>query len=813
MHKMVKHIDHPLVARTHPPMYRIHKYWARKPHNVVAEYIRRYSKKGDIVLDPFVGSGVTAVEALKLKRKVIAVDLDPFALFLARMTAIPVDLKQLDAQFKKIENSCKVTINKLYETNCPKCGSKGLIRQVNWIVTSRKPYKEKPTDLWYSCEKCKSNSLWNKKIDKKDLPRIRSIDKRPVPYWVPEEKFIWNPRLNVDKGTKITDLFTHRNLIALSILLHHIEEVEDETVRNLLKLAFTSMLAQASRMIIQAPKGGTSSASWKVRGYWIPDKHRELNVWHYFENRYQLLYTGKEESNKLIPDYQEAETFGDLKGENNILFLNISALKLKGISSNSVDYVFTDPPYGDSVPYLEADYMWATWLRMKPNFEDEIIISDSPARQKNFEMYEKMLNAAFREVQRVLKPGRWMTVTFHNTNIKIWNAIIHAAVMADFNLEKIVYQPPAKRSSKASLHPYYSAVGDYYIRFRKPKYEKTIISSSEIDERHYERVVVEATKELIAKRGEPTAYQYILNGIIPILDKNGVLLKGTKDIRDVLKENLDKEFVLVEKKWWLKDVRKSKIDLVPLDERVEKAVINVLNREITVHFDDILQEIFIAFPNALTPETQKIKSILEEYATKAEKGLWRLKPEVAARERQHSKMIFFLAKIGEKMGYKIWIGSREQGDTYKGHKLSEYSEKELELADSLPKEQLDRIKEIDVLWLSEGVIRIEFEVENTTTITEAIVRGANIPSEYKPHRFIVIPEERENLISRKIQEPGLQELGISDWHFIFYRDLEDFYLEHKRRKGITLGDLLNLSSNPKYKSPKQASLGFSEEDG
>ncbi|MGA9030153.1 MAG: DNA methyltransferase, partial [Methanoregula sp.] len=77
----ISHLDSALVARLHPPMYNIHKYWARKPDNIVAAYIERYSKEGDTVLDPFSGSGVTAIEALRLGRKAIAVDLDPVGNF------------------------------------------------------------------------------------------------------------------------------------------------------------------------------------------------------------------------------------------------------------------------------------------------------------------------------------------------------------------------------------------------------------------------------------------------------------------------------------------------------------------------------------------------------------------------------------------------------------------------------------------------------------------------------------------------------------------------------------------------------------
>jgi len=65
MNPKVVHIDHAISPQAHTPMYLMHKYWARKPHNVVREYIEHYSRKGEIVLDPFVGSGVTAIEAIK----------------------------------------------------------------------------------------------------------------------------------------------------------------------------------------------------------------------------------------------------------------------------------------------------------------------------------------------------------------------------------------------------------------------------------------------------------------------------------------------------------------------------------------------------------------------------------------------------------------------------------------------------------------------------------------------------------------------------------------------------------------------------
>lgn len=84
MVKEEKQINYAIVAKAHTQMYLMHKWWARKPYNVVAEYIKNYTRKGDIVLDPFCGSGVTAIESLKLERKVVTIDLDPIATFITK---------------------------------------------------------------------------------------------------------------------------------------------------------------------------------------------------------------------------------------------------------------------------------------------------------------------------------------------------------------------------------------------------------------------------------------------------------------------------------------------------------------------------------------------------------------------------------------------------------------------------------------------------------------------------------------------------------------------------------------------------------
>jgi len=800
--KLFPHIDHAISPKAHTPMYLMHKFWARKPHNVVGEYIKHYSKKGEIVLDPFCGSGVTAIEALRYERKAIAIDLDPVATFITRMTLIPVDLKKFEKAYKEIENKIKDKILDLYQTKCPKCGKKANILVTVWLRE-----ENKPVEIRLFCSNC--NKRLKKKPTEEDLKRIFEIEKIDIPYWYPKDKLQYSDGKDFMKKEVIGDipnLFTKRNLLALSILNHEIEDIKDTKIRDLMKFAFTSMSHLASNMTPDRPTRPFSSF-WAVHSYWVPPRFMESNVWMLFESSVfgrQGVLKGKKEAEQVIPYYKEAKDFGDLKKDANIWILTESALNLEeiGIPTNSVDYVFTDPPYGGSIQYMELSTLWASWLkgkyndpRFNLNFDEEITINES--QEKDFETYHRMLRNAFEEIFRVLKPGRWLTVTFHNTQIKIFNSIIKAVVMSGFDLEKIIYQPPARASAKGLLQPYGSAVGDYYIRFRKPK-QKATLSDSEIDKVRYERIIVDTVKKIIAERGEPTSYSTIINSYPTIYDelkRNGYLFSAPESIGDILKKHLNKDFVLVDvkdskgkvigKKWWLKGVYF--LDRTPLSERVEQAVINVLNRRFTVSFDDVLEEIFTNFPNALTPDTQSIKDILKVYGEKTKGGKWTLKSSVKVREREHDKIVKMLAEIGKKAGYNV------HADLPNWRK---------ERFPNVPLENIKGIKEIDVVWFTKTQITHEFEVENTTGIWSAIIRGSNIPDK-QVKRFIVIPEERQETFYNKINVPALKErVQKEKWRFILYDDLKNFYHKTKRRRKIDVKEFEKISKKPQM--PKRA---------
>ena len=211
MTKTFKHINFAVNPKPHTSMYLMHKYWARKPYNVVSQYIENYTKKGDIVLDPFCGSGPTPIEAIKLGRKAVGTDLNPLAIRITQMTAIPVEITEIEDIFNEII-SCKDKIDELYETTCNVCKKKANILATIWNRDDNTP-----EEIRYYCEECNTRNA--KEPSSQDLDLINKIEQMNVPFWYPTKKLEYDTEdfkegTHKDEYDSIDKLFTKRNLIA-----------------------------------------------------------------------------------------------------------------------------------------------------------------------------------------------------------------------------------------------------------------------------------------------------------------------------------------------------------------------------------------------------------------------------------------------------------------------------------------------------------------------------------------------------------------------------------------------------------------------
>jgi hypothetical protein len=207
--------------------------------------------------------------------------------------------------------------------------------------------------------------------------------------------------------------------------------------------------------------------------------------------------------------------------------------------------------------------------------------------------------------------------------------------------------------------------------------------------------------------------------------------------------------------------------------------IGILNGQVEVTFEASLQEMLFNFSNVPTPTYQSVNHLLEEYGKRAPDKNWMLKPSFRKRMIEHDKVVRELADLGTRMGFQVHAD-------IEGYKIR----------DSFPFKVHDqsRVSRIDVVWYTDSRAVAIYEVENTTGISEAIIRGSNV-DDANTIRVLVIPEERNSFLKRKIREPILQEqVGRHQCKAISYDDLDDFLNRHKKRP-VKLEDMQPLLVN------------------
>lgn len=641
-------IQRSLVPDLHPPYYMMHKYWARKPHNVVRAYIEHYTQPGEIVLDPFSGSGVTAIESLLLGRKAIAVDINPMACLITEATVANIDIQVLTDAFRSIDKQISPYVKQLYQTICPECNGSAEITHAVWEriadcpncgqviglasvdkmrskfccshcghasrITSRTIREERMTEVWYSCQNCKISGKKPASPEDQTLATFGLGDE--LSDGIQNGKMFLSNRTLIYEGMSVASFFTTRNHQLLSLIIHAIHRITDEAVRHLLEFVFTSSVAQASRLI--AYRGGLTSGgpAWTVSGFWIPNLHLELNAWNCFENRFKKVVKGKGQIDEQfrVRGLPRRITLESLGVDSNLAIFNRSCTQLSSyVPSDSVDYIFTDPPYGDSVPYLEYSTIWSAWLGHKVDYDNEIVVSNSRERSKNIENYRDLMHKAFHECYRVLKNGKWLSLTFHNRDMEVWDAIVGAASDAGFELINCLYQVPAVVSAKAQLSRSGSTTGDIILNFRKP--EQNAVRQSIQVEQTLEEIVLMETEQIIGERGGLASSDEILRGVIIKLIKLHIHSVPRQSILKILQSN----FVEANGVWKFRPDQAEKVKQYETIETLVTRIVEKCLQQGIGSFKEVLAEVFSELREGRTPDVKLVMNIYQRTTNEYDK--------------------------------------------------------------------------------------------------------------------------------------------------------------------------------------------------
>ncbi len=313
---------------------------------------------------------------------------------------------------------------------------------------------------------------------------------RRIPYWYPKDVTFFGdePRRNLKRGiTHPWQMFTRRNLIALSILQHYIDEIKETAVREKLKFVFTGILFSVDMQYRWRIGGGGGG-----RGtLYIPSLISEVNVLNAYSNKFVDLVKGL----KDITYTRDTAAY----------ISNCDASNWADLSNNSIDYAFYDPPYGSNINYAELNVMWEAWLGEFTHIEQEII--ENRHQNKDRGKYEQMMTQALREAYRVLKPGRWLSLVYSYSDPSMYRAVQNMATMAGFLQSGDVMHVESTMKTKLQLDSDKTQQRYLVINFQKPVNPSA--ANGDLEKADIEFKVISLVQEYLQRQGgQPRARIY-----------------------------------------------------------------------------------------------------------------------------------------------------------------------------------------------------------------------------------------------------------------------------------------------------------------
>lgn len=473
--------------------YEMHKYWGKKPSKDLNELLDKYTNPGDIVLDPFSGYGVFLCEAYLNNRNAIGNDLNPASCFIQeQLLNSEIDLDSFKKEMNRVVNENEQYNNYWFLDECPKC-----LKPATIVATLRSkdntPMMNKikcscsKSAIEYSLTEKSKSSLINKENS------AREIDH-------PTSRLIRNGRISAFDDMTTDDLFTKRTLICHSHLFKSINNIQDTNIRNLAKLAFTSNLANCSKLVPPIKSRGPMAPGAWMTGFYVGETYLEQNVFHYFKNRINKVIAGKSDflnnlSSSSIKDIGRATNFDQLNKKSKGYIVTNQDTKNLNIPDNSIDYVFTDPPYGDSVPYFEQSALWNTWLNLPVDYENEVVISDSKERNKKTDSYTKDISECIKEIYRVLKINSYFSITFHSISGSEWYALTKSCLESGFSIYELSWLTQ-KTFAPRQLNRKKTVKGDVLITFKKSSTKPKIRAASQTESK---KLVYDEAFKLLSK--------------------------------------------------------------------------------------------------------------------------------------------------------------------------------------------------------------------------------------------------------------------------------------------------------------------------
>ena len=600
-------------AQTHGPEYSWHKYWSRKPANVISAYLNNLVPEHGIVIDPFCGSGVVLLEAHKLGFDAIGMDVNPTARAISSFLIHRVEadefknlalnlLEDLESKFGSkylTQNGKKIRyLIHHVQVRCGECSSVNTFDPETHGKNGKK------------CEECGNklsfgitNLIGTQILDLvcSDSLEAISSDEIARQMVISSEKFSLSTRFDKpmvnNKRTLTSDkfgvgsYFTPRNFSILSEFAERAHAINDEAMKKALLLVLTASSAQASRLVASRSGLKTGGQAWTIPGFWIPPIHLESNPFIHLRARIEKLYSALVNSERYLDKEIRVKIMAKSAKA------GLEELHQTGVEA---DLVFLDPPYGDSVAFLEFSAIWNAFIDEDVSYADDISLSDRTDDPMTSEKYFEELAIVSRLVRKILKADGKAILTFNNNSLDSWKGIIESFQSAGLVPLEVNYQDPAVISSKSQKAIDGSYVGDFYVVYvkddRKPnKYED------------FADLLTLYLYKVAGSRGGKVLYPLLQRYALEFWLENNLRAQDLQEIDKLIESNFTKDGSFLVSN---SDVEYPKLSQILL-EQIQSSGISQLSIN-----DDFLIETKVRMREYGTPSFHEIKALLDSVIDK-----------------------------------------------------------------------------------------------------------------------------------------------------------------------------------------------------
>lgn len=439
------------------PIGTVHPYWARKPMNILEEIIEIFTDEGDLVVDPFAGSGTTLFAAVKNQREGFGSDLSNLSNFLVcSLIEVVQGGDDLLSELRRIIRHVRNVSSEWFAVN-PGVDMERVRYHVSGSFENG-AFELLPTEL--IAKEVTGVDRWARRLvldpDSAEARCFLSKDFFSLPYLHRPIDFETvalkkNSRIAIPAGARLSHFFTPLNQATVNL---YIDTANASPLREKYPHAIMLILSASLPMLRLSDR--KASSQWP---FWRPKKaltSRNPNM--VFRKKLDSVLDLAEWSRSQLP-----------KSASSYITMRKSAAQdlTADMLPRKARLVLTDPPYGDQVPYLEYSNLWNALLGTELTDDDysrELVKSDAKFQENNGLQYQKRLSASLEANLKLLSPENGVLVWFYQDHdLANWEAISSTVKTLGFDVADVISIPKQRRSLKTVTTPKRTLDGDLVV--------------------------------------------------------------------------------------------------------------------------------------------------------------------------------------------------------------------------------------------------------------------------------------------------------------------------------------------------------------